>query len=115
MAGADASNAQTVSAAASNRFTALSPSYGWITTLKSMAVSALLPNWSHALHRPVLSHERACQRYPVLLVSPPTCTDVCVPPPPADTKSLAWVATPVNGLPIGSTSTSSRACWVSLG
>ena len=55
-----------------NRFTAaFSLLYGGgSATWKSAALSALLPNGSHPLQRPVLSHARACQRYAVLLASP---------------------------------------------
>src|ERR1043166_10049082 len=111
-AAAGASSAHTVRAVRIRCTTDLLPSvrYGWcaglppggMTTVKSALVSALPPNTSHALQRPVRSQVRACQWYCVPLVSPPACTDAAVPLPLAETKSLTWVGELLDEMPRGS-------------
>ena len=62
-------------------------------------------NGTHVLTRPVWSTVRACQRYATSSLRPSTDTNVTV---PDGTGALETVATLVNGVPTGRTSTSSR-------
>ena len=73
--------------------------------LKSGGLSGFPSNAVQSLARPVWSAVRACQRYPVLFARPATATKpVC----PFATRPLVCVGVPVNAVPTGRTSTSSR-------
>ena len=73
--------------------------------LKSGGLCGFPSNAVQSLARPVSSEVRACQWYPVLFARPATATKpVC----PFATRPPVCVGVPVNAVPTGWTSTSSR-------